>query len=248
MNRNEFFDALPLTRITLKLTSATLEMCTDDIEEVHVMISGADGDVRALRVDVQGNQLVLEQPAISRQKNPIATSWLQVTLRLPRTWKGRIDARTITGWITLRHLNASDLTVDSVSGVINATGLLANTATMRTVTGDIRVADLVCTKAGFHTTSGAINVQHTRLYKANLSSITGTMTLALTEAFEEISATSVIGDLSVEAPIAACRVQHRSVAGRVNGGSVPQSEEATSAILFNTVSGSLDIAQPEPTP
>ena len=91
MNRNEFLDALPIARITLKLIGATLEICTDDIDDIHVMVSGADREVENLRIAVQANQLLIEQPAAALARNPVGSSWLQVTVRLPYTWKGRID-------------------------------------------------------------------------------------------------------------------------------------------------------------
>ena len=50
MNRNEFFQALTVTKLTLRLTSAALEICTDDIEDIHVMISGGKTDMDALRI------------------------------------------------------------------------------------------------------------------------------------------------------------------------------------------------------
>ena len=50
MNRNEFFQALSITRLNLRLTSAALEICTDDIDDIHVMISGSQLDVESLRI------------------------------------------------------------------------------------------------------------------------------------------------------------------------------------------------------
>lgn len=241
MNRNEFLEALPLSRITCKLTGATLEICTDDIDDIHVMVSGADGDVKSLRIAVNGNQLLLEQPAVSMQKNPVDTSWLQITLRLPRTWKGRIDARTVTGWITARELNGSDVTLDSVSGQISTEELLAGNATLRTVTGDIRAAGLVCTKASISTTSGDVSLTRARLYHASLGSITGGMSLSLDDAFQSITATSVLGSLAIEAPIGECSVQHRNVAGHIRSVGVCITEEAEASVHFNTVSGSLSL-------
>lgn len=246
MDRNEFLEALPLSRITCKLTGATLEMCTDDIDDINIMVSGADGDVRALRIEVKGNQLILEQPAVSRQKNPIDSNWLQVTLRLPRTWKGRIDARTVTGWITARELNGSDVTLDSVSGQISADALLAGDITLRTVTGDVRAAGLVCTKATVSTTSGDLSLKGCRLYHAALSSISSAMSLSLDDAFQTITASSVLGNLTVDAPIDACSVQHRNVAGRISTVGISIREDAAAAIHFSTVSGSLSITSTLP--
>ncbi len=247
MNRNEFLEPLLLSRISLKLSGATLEICTDDIEDIHVMASGAEGDVKALRISVSGNQLLVEQPTVSLQKNPISTSWLQVTIRLPMSWKGRIDARTVTGWINVRCLNGTDLTLESVSGLINANALLFSDITLRTVTGDIRVGDMTCIKATLGTTSGAVRLQNTSLEQCSLTTVTSSMALALRAPFQSITASSVIGDLAIDAPISQCNAVCRSVAGRISTNGVSILETADCTVQFTTVSGSLDISQAEMT-
>lgn len=246
MNRNEFLEALPLSRIVLKLTHATLEMCTDDIEDIHVMVSGADGDVKALRIAVSGNQLLVEQPAVSLQKNPIANSWLQVTIRLPMTWKGRIEGRTITGWINARNLNGTDLTLETVSGLLNATAMFFQAAAFRSVTGDIRINGLCCDKVTLHTTSGVISVQDASIACGSLGSITSSAALSLRSPFDSITASSVIGDLAIDAPIDACCAVLRSVSGRISTSGVSILEDAPITVHFSTVSGSLDLTRTEP--
>ncbi|MBQ2954196.1 MAG: DUF4097 family beta strand repeat protein [Clostridia bacterium] len=246
MNRNEFFDSLPLTRIVLRLTSATMDICTDDIDEIGVVVSGADGDVKALRVAVSGNQLLVEQPALSLQKNPIETSWLQVTICIPLDWKGRIEGRTVSGWINARGLSGSDLTLDTVSGLINANAVFFGDITLRSVTGDIRVTDLTCTRGSFITTSGAISVQQASIDQCSLLSITGGMTLGFRSPFGSITANSVVGDLSIDAPVSQCAATHRSVAGRISSDNVSIIGEAGPSVLFSSVSGNLDISRTDP--
>ena len=60
MNQNEFFQALPITRLKLRLTSADIEICTDDIEDIHVMVSGSRAE--NIRITAAANTLKLEQP------------------------------------------------------------------------------------------------------------------------------------------------------------------------------------------
>ena len=243
MNRNEFLEALPLTRIVLKLTGATLEICTDDIEDVHVMVSGADGDVKSLRIAVSGNQLLVEQPAVSLQKNPIANSWLQVTIRLPLTWKGRIEGRTISGLINARCLSGTDLTLETVSGLITANALVFQAATIRSVTGDIRIVDMVCDKASLHSTSGDISLQAGSLAHCTLGAITGNAVLSLRAPFDSVTATSVVGDLAIDAPVEECNAVLRSVSGRISTDGVSIVGEAPVTVHFSTVSGSLDLSR-----
>lgn len=245
MNRNEFLEALPLTRITLKLTGAALEISADDIDDISIMVSGADNDVRALRISVSGDQLLIEQPALSVAKNPVSSSWMQVNIRLPLSWKGRIDARTVSGWINARGLAGSDLTLDTVSGLITASALQFLTISMRTVTGDIRVNGMTCEKGTLGSTSGAVSVQAGSMETCSLSSITGSMLLSLRSPFRAITASSVIGDLAIDAPITDCNAVIRSVSGRIHTSGVSIVEDAPVSVHFNTVSGSLDLACPE---
>ena len=241
MNRNEFLEALPLTHIVLKLTNATLEICMDVIDDIHVMVSGADAEVQTLNIAVKNNQLLLEQPMLSMQKSPNANSWLQVTIRLPQSWKGHIDARTVSGWITVRGLSGTDLTLDSVSGVIKASYLLFQTATMRTVTGDIRLTDAVCTRVSLGTTSGGIVAENASLSQCTLTTITGSADINLRSPFRKISANSVTGNLSISAPIEQCCVNHRCVSGRLNASEVSIVEQAEASVQFNTVAGDISI-------
>lgn len=248
MNRNEFLEAYPITRIALKLTGASLEVCTDAIDDVHVMVSGADKDVSALRIEVKGDQLLVEQPATSLARNPMASSWLQVTIRLPESWKGRIDARTVSGWINIRGLVGTDLSLESVSGLITASTLQFRTIVIRTVTGDVRASNMVCLdKCTLGSTSGAIGLQACSVDVCSVSSITGSAALGLNNPFREISATSVIGDLSIDAPVTTCAASLRSVAGRLSTSGVSILDEADCSVHFTSVSGNLDISFAEAT-
>ncbi len=242
MNRNEFFPALPVTRIALRLIGATLEICTDDIDDIHVMASGDDRAVGALRIQTGADQLTVEQPAASLAKSASSSTWLQVTVRLPRSWKGSIDARTVTGWVNARSLSGADLTVESVSGMVSLTEMNFITLGAKTITGDMKLSGVRCEKAGLATTSGSVTVQAAVLRTASASTVTGAVTLLLTEPFEDIAFNSVSGDLRVEAPIDICDALLRSVSGRVRTRGVSITEDAP-RIRATTVSSDLDITR-----
>lgn len=244
MNRNEFLDALTITRINLKLVGATLEILSDDIEDVHVMVSGADRDVNALRIAAQADQLVVEQPATALAKNPVGVSWMQLTLRLPRTWKGRIDARTVSGWINARTLSGADAALESVSGTITASGMDFFTITLRSVTGDVKLMNASCEKCTLASTSGDVIASAVSLRTCSVTNITGNASLALVTPFEEITATSVTGDVTIDAPVSECDAVLRSVAGRIRTSGVSIVEGAA-RVRVTTVSGGLDITRTE---
>lgn len=242
MNRNEFFQTLPITSLQFRLTGAMIEICTDDIDDIHVMVSGANADVEALRIEETQGALTLEQPMTALAKSAAADSnWMQIAIRLPRSWKGAISGRTVSGWITLRGLTGTDLSVDSVNGLITGQGLDFITVRTHSVNGDIKLSDLHCDHCGLFSTTGVMTVQHTSLHRCTVNTVSGLVTLEFTEPFEELTLNSVSGGLYVDAPITECDAVLRSMSGRIRTGGVSIKEGAPK-LRANTVSGNLDIS------
>lgn len=241
MNRNEFFQALPIARLNMKLTGATLEICTDDIEDVHVMASGCQADMAELRIAQTADALTIEQP-VSRLtlKTPAAGSWLQVAIRLPRSWKGLIDARTVSGWMNIRNVSGTDLDVDTVSGMVMLSDLSFLTLSARAVTGDIKLNQADCGKCSLFSTSGSLTAMRTSLARGSASTVTGLITLDLVTPFEELTLNSVTGDICVDAPIAECDAVLRSVSGRIRTDGISIVEGAA-PLRATTVSSDLDL-------
>lgn len=241
MNRNEFFQALPITKLVLRLTSAALEICTDDIEDIHVMVAGAKADAESLRIAASADTLTVEQPVAKLPKPTSASgSWLQIAIRLPRTWKGAIEARTISGWMNIRSVTGADLSLDTVSGMIMATDLSFITLSARTVTGDVKLNQLTTDKISLFSTSGSLTALRTALRIGSASTVTGLITLDLVSPFEELTMNSVTGDLGVDAPITECDASLRSVSGRLRSGGIAITEGAA-RLRATTVSSDLDM-------
>ena len=241
MNRNEFYQALTVSKLNLRLTGASLEICTDDIEDVHVMISGGKADVEALRISQSGGVLTLEQPMTALAKSAAAAnSWMQLAIRLPRSWKGAIDARTVSGWMTIRAIAGTDLSLDTVSGLVMATELDFITVSARSVTGDIKLAGVNCDRCTLFSTSGSLSALSARLRTGSANTVTGLITLDLTAPFEELTLASVTGDLCVDAPIIECDAVLRSVSGRIRTGGISITEGAAK-LRATTVSSDLDM-------
>lgn len=241
MNRNEFFQALTVTKLTLRLTNAALEICTDDIEDVHVMVSGGSADAEALKIAEAAGALIVEQPVSALAKAAAGNSWMQLAIRLPRTWKGAIEARTVTGWITLRGIAGTDLSVDTVSGLVMATDVDFITLNARSVTGDIKFTHVALDQMSLFSTSGSLSLQASRFRRGSASTVTGLVALDLTAPFEELTLNSVTGDLSVDAPIAECDAVLRSVSGRIRTGSI-SIVEGGPKLRATTVSSDLDVS------
>lgn len=241
MNRNEFFQALPVARLNLKLTSATLEICTDDIEDIHVMASGGKTDMEELRIALTADALTIEQPVSNlARKAASAGRWLQVAIRLPRSWKGAIEARTISGWMNIRSIAGTDLNLDTVSGMVMASDVSFLTFSARSVTGDIKLTQAESGKCSLFSTSGSLTAMRTALNRGSASTVTGLITLDLVTPFEELTLNSVTGDICVDAPITECDAVLRSVSGRIRTSGISIVED-TAKLRATTVSSDLDL-------
>ncbi len=241
MNRNEFFQALPVTKLILRLTSATLEICTDDIEDIHIMVSGGKTDVDALRITSTAEGLIVEQPVSALAKAAKAPgSWLEIAIRLPRSWKGAIDARTVTGWMNIRAVTGTDLSLDTVSGMVMVSDACFLTLSARAVTGTVKLSQVSAGKCGLFSTSGSLTALGIALKTGSASTVTGQISLELTAPFEELTLNSVTGDLCVDAPITECDAILRSVSGRIHTSGVSIVEGAA-RLCATTVSSDLDI-------
>lgn len=242
MNRNEMIPALPITRISVRLTSASVELFSDEIDSIHIMVSGGTNDVNALRMLEENDHLIVEQPAAARAKAPNAANWMQITIRVPRGWRGSVHARSVSGPITLRELSGADLSLDTVSGMITGSDLYFLSASARAITGDVRLAGLACDKCSLASTTGNLLLNGCSLMTCSANSVTGTIALSLTQPFTELSMNSVSGDLCVDAPIEACDALLRSVSGRVRTSGVSIVEDAAK-IRAVTVASDLDISR-----
>lgn len=241
MNRNEFFQALPVARLNLKLTSASLEICTDDIDDIHVMASGGQSDTEELRIALTADVLTIEQPVSKLPRKATGTaSWLQVTIRLPHSWKGAIEARTISGWMNIRSVAGTDLNIDTVSGMIMASDVSFLTLSVRSVTGDIKLNQADCRKGFLFSTSGSLTAMRSALDRGSASTVTGLITLDLVAPFEELTLNSVTGEMCVDAPITECDAVLRSVSGRIRTSGISIVEGADK-LRATTVSSDLDL-------
>lgn len=242
MNRNEFFQALPLTKLALRLNSAALEICTDDIEDVHVMISGADVEAEALRVAAAADVLTVEQPVSPRSLLGTAGSgWMQITLRLPRTWKGAIEARSVSGRMNIRSVAGTDMSLDTVSGLVMVTDVSFLTLSARAVTGDVKLNQTSADKVGLFSTSGSLTAADSAFKTGSASTVSGDVTLDLASPFEELTLNTVAGELTVRAPMTQCSASLRSVSGRIHAEGVEITEGAPK-LRATSVSSDLELS------
>lgn len=241
MNHNEAFPALTVTQMNIRLAGAALEIFPDDVEEIHIMVSGNEHAVSSLRIAQTGDTLAIEQPAPALPL-PASTGWMQLTLRVPRSWKGGIDARSTSGLMNLRSLQGADLSLETVSGMVMVNDVSFLSITVRTVTGDVKICSAGCRRCSLSTTAGSLSMLDSALNSLILASVTGSAAVSLMEPFQEVSMSSVSGSLALEAPMEACDAVLRSVSGRLRTNGLSNVEGAAK-IRAATVTGNLDVSR-----
>lgn len=101
-----------------------------------------------------------------------------VTIEVPKTWKGTVEAKTIAGTIQLKGVTASGAVLESVSGSIEAYALKAPTTKLKSVSGSIDFSDSSTDELDAKTVSGEINIQSAaRAIEAR--SVSGDVNIAL---------------------------------------------------------------------
>ena len=97
MNKILTFSPASVTSMEVHLAWASLEILADDVDELQIMAAGDDNDVNDLKVEEKAGKLTIEQPTYGLTIKLNGERWMQILIRLPRSWKGAVDANTIAG-------------------------------------------------------------------------------------------------------------------------------------------------------
>ena len=240
MNRNENYPAASVAVLDVNLAWATLELVADDVEEIQVLVSGSEEDVDDLRTGLKDGKLQVEQPAYGLSPKIAMVRWMQVVVRLPRTWKGVIEAGTVAGCLRAAGLTGSDVVLSTVSGDLSATGTEAISLRVRTVTGALNLAEARAEKLVLRTVSGLMRVQRGEFRFIRVNSAASDVDLDLDAPPEKLEATTVAGDIRVFAPVRMACISLRSATGRLRTGGVSITDDGP-VITASTVSGGLSV-------
>ena len=241
MNRNEAFPPILVNTLCAKLAWASLDVVVEDVEQIQVFVSGAEGDVKDLRVACQEMCLTVEQPNYGiNLKNLGSERWLQVMIRLPLSWKGAVDVNTISAPLTVQGLSGTDFTLDTVSGDLTATGLSSITTALRTVSGTIQAADVYGEKLSLRSVSGDITGRGCSFDTYRINTVSGQVDLDMERPFDKLDGASVSGDVRIFTPMTCADAALRSVAGRLLTRGISIQQGAPEARL-SSVSGNFEI-------
>ena len=242
MSRNERFDPKTVTRIRVGLAWATLELTSDSVANLQLLVAGTPEDVDDLKISLDSGTLSVEQPAYGLSTRINSERWLQVTLRIPEDWKGEITASTMSGPLRARSLAGSDFSVSTISGSLRANELRAMTLSLRTVSGSLNAADLQADSLSLRTVSGSLAAERAEAQKVKVTSVSGDISLSLTESPLRADISSISGDTALDLPAESAKISLRSVSGKLRTAGVTVTDEGP-VISATTVAGDLTVSR-----
>lgn len=240
MNKILTFSPTLITSVEAHLAWASLEILADDVEDMQVMAAGDDNDVNDLKVEEKSGRLVIEQPTYGLTIKLNTERWMQIILRLPRSWKGALDANTITAPLSARGIQGTDVSLDTVSGDLRAANLTGIALSLRTVSGNIRAQGMTGDQLSLRTVSGQVSMTGIACMNLRIGGVSASQRLEFARPFEKLDLTTVSGDVDVYAPLTQADIAVRAVTGRVltSGVSIVQSAPQ---IRGASVSGNLAV-------
>ena len=94
MNSRNSFSSLTITQLVIHLTGALLELYADDTQEIQVMASGDDHDMKAVSLVQNGDTLTMEQSAAALSPlRPLAASDRPHSAHMEGTGRDSHDVR-----------------------------------------------------------------------------------------------------------------------------------------------------------
>lgn len=241
MNRNESFPAILVSKLEANLAWASLEVTVEDVEQIQVLVSGAEADVKDLRILCEENRLTVEQPTYGINiKNLGSERWMQILVRLPRSWKGAIDLSTFSAPLKVRGVTGTDLELDTVSGDLTATDLTSITTVLHTVSGHLRTENISGERVSLASVSGDITASRCCYDHYRINTVSGCADVEMLRPFSKLDGHSVSGSMRLFAPMTEADAALRSVSGRLLTRGVSIVPGAAPARVA-TVSGDLEL-------
>jgi hypothetical protein len=238
MTEQHFSTPQPI-ELAVSIAAGEIDVRTFEGDESTVTLEGSPKLIEALRVDLVGDRLVIEQ----RKRSLVgwfgrAEDLLHIQVGLPH--RSRVSVATASADARLDGTFAG-LEMKSASGGVTLTGDLEGNAVVKTISGDARLprvagdltgqsvsgdvtADAVEGSVSVNSVSGDLRIGSVRQGRVNVQSVSGDVELGVAAGTSiDIDAASASGDLSSEVPLS------EAPDGEATG--------ATVVIRGNTVSG-----------
>lgn len=240
MEKSFSFPKESVEELICRLSFAQVELLGEEIGEIQVLAAGDDQSIADLRVDVRDGRLTVEQPSFMFSLNFITHRWAQVCVRIPKDWKGTVDAHTVSGLINSRGLKGGEISLDTVSGDLRAMAVSAESLSLRTVSGSVKGGDLNGERLTLRTVSGNARLQSVAFDQVRINSVSGDVWLEFRAPFRKVDGNTVSGDLELLAPIDNVDASLKSVSGRIHTSGVVL-KEGGSTVRVSGVSADLSV-------
>ena len=234
MERNVQFEITALKDIVVRLAWAQLEIFADDVEKIQVLAAGDEGSVTDLRIMVREDALVVEQPQYGLSLNITESKWMQVCVRVPRTWQAAIHVNTISGLLSARGLCGSRIALDTISGDLHAMRITAETLSVKTISGDVRGDGLTAQSLSARSVSGRLALDAVEAKTIKSNSVSGEQAYHLKSVFQRMDVVAVSGDVVITSPVEMMNASMRSVSGHVRTEGVTLSEDRNAPVIRAT--------------
>ena len=240
MNRTESFSQMEVTGLQLRLAWATADVMTGDVPQIQIHVAGNEEDVAALRITLEDGKLKIEQPTAGLSYKLNIIRWMQIMVRIPKEWRGNVDAATTTATLRARGLKGSDLSLETLTGSVEAEVLEAMTLKASSITGIIRLGAIHVPQITLKTISGNIHLREAVCEEVHCSSVSGNLELQMTEPFISVDANMVSANLRVTAPVEEADATFHTATGRIltDGVSIRKEGPVVSAV---SVSGNVEL-------
>lgn len=199
MERNINFPQEGILHIRVKLTFAQVEAVSGPVDQFELIIAGDEDSVSELRVDLSGDDLIIGQPQLSYAREILPRRrWLQICLRIPKSWKGSIDIGTISGMIGARKLSGDDISLTTVSGTIVARTIDCDHYAQHSVTGSATGEAIHASYGYLRTVSGKVTMEDIQFKTAKVFTVSGEVTLALEGGGKTLDIQSISAPLCIQ--------------------------------------------------
>lgn len=254
--------------ITVRLVSEDIQFVTSEGKELKI-VQNASYNLKEsdkLEVNRTGNNISIQKPNVNHVFNMFSSFNRResIVIYIPLEYENEVRVKTVSGTICLDGINLSQIECGSTSGDIEMNLMdIENEVILETVSGDIKLDEVKSNKIDINTTSGGIKLRDNKVkfidasttsgdvkfqglgnyFKINTTS--GKVEIELEEMFEEITSSSVSGDIRIKIPENdGFKLKYSTISGDLKSDfnlDAGEYKTGSSKITLRTTSGDIDI-------
>ncbi len=215
MERNLSFDYSQIKEIKISTSWPQIEIFHNEANEIQVIIAGDNKTVPQIKVELENDELVIEQPKYGINLNIADGSWMQILIYLPKDYKGELDVSSIIGNINIRGFEGEEISLDAISGNIMLDNITVEYLKVKNISGGITIRNINCKKLKVRTVSGSLVAETVGADDIKLSGVSGKQSLELVKNFKKVDIVSVTGDVEIIQPAEAVSAKLRALHGQL---------------------------------